>query len=475
MQDIRKPYTRSRSNNDLQSRVEQFEAARYNKNRYEEDEDPVQIPVKRARRDVRDMDMYPNRRKGEDNYIDNEPMAAGGRQDDRPVYRDSHPRYVKRGGTKLSTTLSIVGIVLLVIGVGLYTYVFDHATITIVPKYKDINDLARVFPFIKEGTVGTEGVPFISTSTTLSQSKTLNLSESRKVEAKATGKVTIYNNYDSNPQKLIKNTRFLSTEGKIYRINQSIEVPGKKGLTPGSLTVMLYADSNGSDYNSSATSFTIPGFKGSPRESAFNAKSVGPLTGGSSGSMSLVSLSDLNAAKDSLTLSLEKEIKDQMQKVTQEGYVPMTTALEVTYDDNADEVLKGTTGTYKLTATGHLMLADESKLAEAIGKTLVDYTNEPLRLDKGTALTFTRKQSDHMTSSSTVFSILVEGKPRIIWASDTVAIKSLVKGKSRDEFKPLMKTISSIESAEINFSPLWLSRFPSDITKITVIESLPKR
>ena len=152
----------------------------------------------------------------------------------------------------------------------------------------------------------------------------------------------------------------------------------------------------------------------------------------------------------------------------------MYTAVEITYDDNEDEVLKGTTGVYKITATGHVMLADSSKLAESIAKTLSDYKDEPARLGYGETLTFTRKQSDKV-SSSTVLSILVEGKPRVIWVSDMDGIKEMVKGKDRDEFKPLMKTIGSIESAEINFSPLWLSEFPSDAAKIIVTESLPKR
>jgi hypothetical protein len=69
----------------------------------------------------------------------------------------------------------------------------------------------------------------------------------------------------------------------------------------------------------------------------------------------------------------------------------------------------------------------------------------------------------------------VEGKPRIIWENDESAIKTTFLGKDRDEFKPLMKTISSIESAEISFSPMWLSSFPNDRTKIKVVESLPKR
>jgi len=446
MQDIRRPYTRSRSSNDLQSRVEQFEAARYK----DEEEEPVRIPVKRARRDIDSMDMYPKRRR-EDEYDEYEEEDNRRVDDVRPPsYRDTKARYDRRRAS-YSTLLSIIGIVLLVVGIALYTYVFNSATITIVPKYKDITDLGRVFTFTKEGETGT-GIPFAITTSSLSKSKTLTLSETRKVEAKASGKAIIYNNYDSNPQKLIKNTRFLSKEGKIYRINQSIEVPGKKGDTPGSIEVTLYADSNGSDYNNSGTDFTIPGFKGTPRETTFYAKSSGPLTGGSTGTMSLVSLSDLNAAKDSLTLELDQEVKDEMNKTKKDGYVPMYNAVEITYEDNQDDVLKGVTATY----------------------TLGDYANEPVRLGFTETLMFTKKDTDTVTSTTSL-PILVEGKPRVIWVSDITAIKDMIKGKSRDDFKPLMKTINSIESAEISFSPIWLSKFPSETEKINVIESLPKR
>ena len=35
---------------------------------------------------------------------------------------------------------------------------------------------------------------------------------------KASGKITVYNNYGSAPQKLIANTRFQTSDGKVYRI-----------------------------------------------------------------------------------------------------------------------------------------------------------------------------------------------------------------------------------------------------------------
>lgn len=468
MQDIRKPYTRSRSNNDLQSRVEQFESARYKRDEYQE-EDPVSIPVKRVRREVKDMDMYPRRIQDDDLYSD-EPYQN--EQENHTGYRDRRGRTPRRK-IALSTILFSILSILLVAGVLLYTYFFDSATITIVPKYKDVADIGRPFLFSKDGT-DPNAIPYTVQAVSLSKSKTLALSESRKVEAKASGRAIIYNNYDKLPQKLIKNTRFESSKGKMYRINQSVEVPGKKGTIPGSIEVTLYADSNGAEYNTEQESFTIPGFKGTPRETLFYAKSQGSISGGSSGTMSLVSLSDLNAAKDALAVELSKEIQTQVMKIQKDGYIPLYTGVEVTYQDNEDAVLKGITAVYTVTATGNLMLASASKLAETIAKTTSDYDSAPVRLAYTDTLTYVRKSGDHVIGTTTI-PVLVEGKPRVIWESNIDAIKQMVLTKKRDEFKPLMKTINSIESAEINFSPLWLSTFPSETSKIIVTESLPKR
>ncbi len=468
MQDIRKPYTRSRSSNDLQSRVEQFESARYKKND-DYGEEPVQIPVRKARRDIGGMDMYPRRR--DDELYQNE------YEEEEYIERESSrtpqkPRSLRKKG-QMSTFLFIGGILLLTLGLILYTYVFNTATITVVPKYRDINDIGRVVVFSRDG-ADSSAVPFTIQSTSVSKSKTLSFSETRKVEAKASGKITIYNNFDSTPQKLIKNTRFESSAGKIYRINQSVEVPGKKGDTPGSLEVTVYADGTGADYNVNTTTFSVPGFKGTPRATLFYAKSKGAITGGSSGTASTVSLADLNAAKDSLAIELSKEIKTQILTIKKDGTVPLYSAFEITYVDNESDVLSGVTEVYKVTGTGNIMLANESRLAQALAKNLSDYDDSPVRLAYTDTLSFSRKESDRIVGTSSL-PILVEGKPRVIWESDTDAIKEMVQGKKRDEFKVLMKSINSIESAQISFSPLWLSRFPSELTKLIVNESLPKR
>ena len=470
MQDIRKPYTRSKSNQGLASRVEAFESRSYA--REVSPDEPVRIPLnqKRSRRNLDEMDMYPRRSREEEMYEQDESRERRPHPD--VVFRDPRTRYSNKR-VSLGTWAFIGTVGVLVVGAFLMTYVFDSATVTITPKHADIDDFRKAIILSKDGS-DVDTVPFVIATSSLSKSKTLLLSETKKVEAKASGKIIVYNNFDTSSQKLIKNTRFESSAGKIYRINQSITVPPKKGDTPGSVEVTVYADSYGTEYNSAPTDFTIPGFKGTPRAGGFFARSDGPLSGGSSGNVSLASLSDMNAAKDELALELRGEIKTELLKAKKDGYIGLYSAIEVLYDDNQSDILQGTTAKYEVTATGYLMFADAKALAKVVAADLRDYGNEPVRLGFTDTLNYTRKDTEHIATSPTL-SILVEGKPRVIWVSDEESIKKMVIGKKRDEFKPLMKTITSIEGAEIGFSPLWLSSFPNDVDKISIIESLPKR
>ncbi|MBP6888342.1 MAG: hypothetical protein KBC21_01445 [Candidatus Pacebacteria bacterium] len=472
MQDIRKPYTRSRSSENLQTRLERFHDGRGSGERdpyaYDEDEEPVRIPVRGARSVSRDMDVRHKRAEYEDDvdWQDEEPY--------RPERREARPRLRARSNKPAtSSVFFVLGLITLGIFFGLYTYVFDSATITVVPKYKDVQDFSKIITFTKEGDT-TTSVPFLVETAVLSKTKALSRSESRKVETKATGRVVIYNNFDDEPQKLIKNTRFESSAGKIYRINESVTVPGKIGSTPGAIEVTLYADSTGADYNITTSDFTIPGFKGTPRYDQFYAKTKGSISGGSSGTKSLVSLADINAAKDALALELERDIKSELQKITKDGYVPMVEAAQIVYEDNEDDLLNGGGELYKVTATGYLMLAHSSKLAEMMADGLVDYNKEPVRLSYLDTLSFVRRDSNVIVNATSL-PLLIEGKPRIVWSVDKEAIKTMVLSKDTDEFKTLMKSIASIESAEIRFSPMWLSHFPGELEKIAIVESLPKR
>lgn len=475
MQDIRKPYSRSKSDRDLSKRVEEFETHHY----HEEDtmsEQPVHIPIKKGfkeRRSIDQMDMYPSHGRRAYDNVDVQDKPHGRRESDDIVVRDPRTRYERK---KHSVgTLAFIGTILaVVIGGSLLTFVFNRATVTIIPKHEDLSDFRQAITYAREGADTDTTVLYAVATSTLTKSKTLAMSETKRVEAKASGKIIIYNNYSSEPQRLIKNTRFESTAGKIYRINQSVTVPGRSASKPGSIEVTVYADEFGTAYNSSPSDFTIPGFKGSPQYSTFYARSSGSIAGGASGEQSSASLADINAAKDELALELAQEIKEKLSKQTLDGYVGMYSALDIVYVDNEQDVLVGNTPTYQVTATGYLMFAHARELAETIARSTREYEGQPVRVDDADKLTFTRKDADRLSTVNSL-EVLTEGAPRIVFLADEDGIRTLVAGKDRSEFATLMKSVESIESAEISFSPLWLSSFPEETAKISVVESLPKR
>ena len=64
------------------------------------------------------------------------------------------------------------------------------------------------------------------------------------MERKASGQIIVYNAYNDNNQKLIKNTRFETPDGKIYRIQASIIVPGTK-VEEGKISSILAPKGSG--------------------------------------------------------------------------------------------------------------------------------------------------------------------------------------------------------------------------------------
>jgi len=113
---------------------------------------------------------------------------------------------------------------------------------------------------------------------------------------KASGIITAFNEYGSEPQLLIASTRFLSSNGKIFRTTKDVYVPGAQlnddEIIPSSIDVEVMADYLGAEYNISPSDFTIPGFKGTVKYESLYGKSNTAISGGS---MKTIEDNDLKA------------------------------------------------------------------------------------------------------------------------------------------------------------------------------------
>ena len=100
-------------------------------------------------------------------------------------------------------------------------------------------------------------------------------------------------------------------------------------VTPGSVTVTVYADEAGPDYNSDPTDFTVPGLKGMPQFDDVYARSKGPITGGASGTLKTVSDQDMKAAGDELRIALETKLRTKARADLAPSQVSYSTGLVI--------------------------------------------------------------------------------------------------------------------------------------------------
>lgn len=456
MQDIKKSHSTSRSRatqRDIASRVEQYEKRSYLLNRKDDEEgdrsDSAPIKIDRL--------------SGRDNFF---------RRKRELSYNDPRTIYLKKKVSK-GTIFFVLFLIVILTYIILMTYVFNSVSISFTPKHKEINNLTnKTFVFSQESTPGT--VLYKLATATLSESKSLPMSLTKKVEAKASGVINIYNNYDSNNQKLVKNTRFETSDGKVYRTNDSVVVPGKKGDTPGTVEVAVTADSYGANYNIDPTDFTIPGFKGSDKYKGFYAKGKEKFSGGASGDMSIVSDSDLNSAKDELSLTLDKKIKDLLKKEKKDGLFNIEDSIQVVFENNEKDIKSGSTSNFTIKATGYMIQADKNSLARNIIAMDKDYHNENVRIDDISKLHFSIKDSTHLDKDNQV-EVLVEGNTNVIWEINREDLAKKLLGRNSNDFRSILKDEDAIDKATPEFSSVWLSTFPDKLSNIKFVEELSKK
>jgi hypothetical protein len=205
-------------------------------------------------------------------------------------------------------------VVLLLMGVASFSFLTPKATVTIFPDYVKKQQTLEL-RLIHAGDAAPE-MPAQDTSTLEMPYRLAEESIDIPLtitptgvgtggEQKARGKIIIYNTFSSEPQSLVATTRFETTDGIVFRLTQGVTVPGMTDIAgkrdPGAIEAEVIADQTGDASNIAPTTFTIPGFKGSPKYDKFSAKSLSTMTGGSKNGMSGESLltgDDIEQAKN---------------------------------------------------------------------------------------------------------------------------------------------------------------------------------
>ncbi len=366
--------------------------------------------------------------------------------------------------------------IIVVAGVALYvlTAFFNHATIAI--NFKQT-------PWSYQGTFTADknAVGIDPSSNTIpaqvftfpkNMTATFTGSSVQQVAQKARGTITIYNDYSAKPQVLIATTRFETPDGKIFRITNSVTVPGETmgangQLAPSSITAPIVADQAGPAYNiGPVPKLTIPGFASDPaREAGFYGAITASTTGGFIGKTAVPTAADIAAAKASTTAQLQSVLANGFQGTYPNNFkiLPGATNIQVgTFIVNTSTDANGNYtvfGNATLTAIGF----DESALKNYL-LTLAQ-SQEASSTFKSITLNYSSVSADFAKGTvSFGLAVQAELEPALSAANFVTEIEGMSVGDARSTISALPE----LSDGTISLWPSWLGSIPRDPSKISI-------
>lgn len=435
---------------------------------------PQNIPTPQSNTGVKPATSFQDQR-----VVSAQPSNSNDRISSNPFFEKPLTReepLTSGPSSKKSRTFLWFVAVLAFLGAGgmVATNYFSSATIEIVPTTKKA-EVNSEFTAVKDSQDGELIFHFMS----LSEEKTKEIPATieKKLQEKASGKVVIYNNYSKDSQRLIKNTRLEATGGKIFRINDSVVVPGTKlvdgKVVPGQAEAVVYADAPGKEYNLGVTDFTIPGFKGDPRYTKFYARSAtsSPLANGFSGTVKVPSDEDIVNAQLELKEDLKKSSIEKAQAQIPEGVTFFPGSLVLKYEEVPSELSLDDKKNITIKATVSVFFFDTGALAQKIAEVSIkDYKNEPQSISNMNTLTFSfiDPVDNVILGDLTNIHFRISGEPIFVGTVDKDKLVNNMAGKRKSDFSTIINSQSNIEKANGEIFPIWKTTFPEDPTRISV-------
>lgn len=297
-----------------------------------------------------------------------------------------------------------------------------------------------------------------------------------KDEKKAAGVVTLINNYSTSPQVLVATTRLETPDGKIFRLDSRTVIPGATTqdgkLIPSSVEAKVTADQPGAEYNIPPCDlpdckFTIVGFKGTPKYEGFYAISKKEMTGGSAGTIPMITAEDKNKAEEVMLKKISEAINKAIENKLPSNlsYIPEgKSGLKLT-NLKADAEVGDFRKNFTVTAEGEVKILAFKKenIVDYIQKLLEKEEKFEFYKDPEFSLQFVKVDFNQGTLEANL-----EAKQVIRYVLNEEEIRKEIMGKNQKEIIEAFKNREGISEIALKLKPYWLLRVPKNASKIKI-------
>lgn len=292
------------------------------------------------------------------------------------------------------------------------------------------------------------------------------------VNKKASGTITIFNEFSSNPQVFIP-SRFQSENGKVFWTIKNITVPGaviEDGqTTPGTKEAEVLAAEAGEEYNIGPSRFQMPALKGTERYDKIYAVSTASMSGGLTGQAVVVSGDDLEGAYEVLRSKLSLKVSELKTELPEDL---------ILWSEAYNEEIAEKTSSHEIGDPGDKFVATLKIVARAVvfKKDDLDILlNQEIQsrlsedqtiLPKSKEVTFLHPPVIDYQKGTILATLQV--KVDIIDSLKTDTFQGAILNKNKSEIKQILANFKGIERVEVKLWPIWVKRVPKNIDRVSV-------
>ena len=301
---------------------------------------------------------------------------------------------------------------------------------------------------------------------TKSGSKIIETSnETVNMPSKYGGIIEIYNAYSTTPQKLVAQTRFETKDGKIFRIQNPIIIPGAKmsgsSLTPSFIKAEVISDIAGEEYQIEPSFFTIPGFNGMAKFAGFYAKSteiMAPIKGSST-----MANQDAEKAKKDLENTLVAELKNEVMNTFKDSDLRLIDGASTVKVDEFNIASNVVTLKISWQAIFFKEKDFKSLVSYFISAKYPDLKN----FDFKDEITYPQAVKSDFKKGETFFTFNFNESNA--FTADLAGLKKELIGLNETGMRNIISDKNFIKSATISLWPFWVREVPGNPEKINII------
>lgn len=352
---------------------------------------------------------------------------------------------------------------------------FRDTVVRVTPRtHSVVFDEASLFTSYPEASAASGMLVYTVRTVELEDSEVVSASGTVHAEDRASGTITVFNDYSAAPVKLVKTTRFEANGGLIYRVPADVSIPGKAGAVPGQVQVTVVADQPGEKYNIGPVArFTLPGLKSSDMYTKVYGSSSAAMSGGFAGERPGIASDALESTIALIRDRLEKKAHEAALAQSDDAQISFADLIQIEYQDMPSTPETGGGARIHQKAIVRIPVFARKDFSGAIARSVsTDADGGSVNL---TGDSYTVHQSGTTSILGTEpLQFSLQGEGLLVWSVDSAALSTALAGRDQTAFQSIVTGFPAIQEAKARIEPFWSSSFPKDSSDIKIKIELPK-